>query len=187
MAADKRTTRTLQSIYKGLLSLMAEKPFQTISVKELCERADINKSTFYKHFDDILDCRKKWMIYNVETIFFIGRDNFEELNYKGILQNPRPYLEHILDFVEENMLFLKKLYNSPYYGTYMTEFKPLLVNAIAKNNQLDPVEDQKEYFLLAFVSGGITDTIFSTINRYDREKLIDALEIFISAVGNAER
>lgn len=187
MAADKRTTRTLQSIYKGLLSLMAEKPFQTISVKELCERADVNKSTFYKHFDDILDCRKKWMLYNVDTIFFIGRDNFEELNYKGILQNPRLYIERILDFIEENMFYLKKLYNSPYYGTYMTEFKPLLIEAIALNNQLDPVKDKEEYLYLAFMSGGITDTIFSTINQYDREVLISALEIFIGAVGKAKK
>ncbi len=32
---------------------MSEKPIERINVTELCEKADINRSAFYKHYDDI--------------------------------------------------------------------------------------------------------------------------------------
>ena len=43
---------------KGLLSLLEEKPFRDITVKELCVRSDIARRTFYRHFhtvEDVMD------------------------------------------------------------------------------------------------------------------------------------
>ena len=35
------------------VELLEEKDFDRISVREICQRADINRSTFYRHYDDI--------------------------------------------------------------------------------------------------------------------------------------
>lgn len=180
---DKRNTRTLNSIYKALLQIMCEKDFNTITVKELCERADVNKSTFYNYFDDIFDCRKKWMVYNVETVFLIGKENFRGMNYIDIISTPRPYLEHILDYIEENQFYFKKLYNSPHYGVYMTEFKQLLVAYIANHNNLSTYKNCPAYLTLIFLSGGIIDTIFAMLNKYDREILCSTLEELVAVGG----
>ena len=40
------------SVTKALIEMMEEMPFEDIKVKELCDRAMIRKSTFYKHFAD---------------------------------------------------------------------------------------------------------------------------------------
>ena len=40
---------------KGLLSLLEEKPFRDITVKELCVRSDIARRTFYRHFHTVED------------------------------------------------------------------------------------------------------------------------------------
>lgn len=42
-------------IRRAFMSLLAQKPIQSISVKELCERAGINRSTFYAHYTDLHD------------------------------------------------------------------------------------------------------------------------------------
>lgn len=52
---DLRTERTKRSIINAFLELRAEKPIEKITVKELAERAFINKATFYSHYHDIYD------------------------------------------------------------------------------------------------------------------------------------
>ena len=52
---DQRTRLTKMLIRKALTSLLSEKPLQSISVKELCDRAGINRGTFYTHYTDIYD------------------------------------------------------------------------------------------------------------------------------------
>jgi AcrR family transcriptional regulator len=49
---DPRVKRTLQLIKDALLSLIDEKGFDQITVRDLTERADINRATFYLHFPD---------------------------------------------------------------------------------------------------------------------------------------
>ena len=50
---DKRIEKTKLSIKNAFLSLRAKKSLEKITVKELCELAYINKSTFYSHYEDI--------------------------------------------------------------------------------------------------------------------------------------
>lgn len=49
---DLRIQKTYQALSGALLEAMGEKPFEDIRVNELCDRAMVRKSTFYKHFGD---------------------------------------------------------------------------------------------------------------------------------------
>ena len=52
---DLRIEKTRQSIVNAFIALRSGKPLEKITVKELCEKAQINKSTFYFHYADIYD------------------------------------------------------------------------------------------------------------------------------------
>lgn len=56
---DQRTRLTQMLIRKALTSLLSQKPIQSISVKELCDAAGINRGTFYAHYADIYDLLEK--------------------------------------------------------------------------------------------------------------------------------
>ena len=56
---DHRTRITKMLIRKALTDLMAYKPVTDISVKELCEKAGINRGTFYSHYTDIYNLLEK--------------------------------------------------------------------------------------------------------------------------------
>lgn len=49
---DPRITRTRKLIRDALLSLLAEKNFEAISVQDIAERATVNRATFYAHYTD---------------------------------------------------------------------------------------------------------------------------------------
>lgn len=53
---DRRIKKTEQAVQTAFAKLLSEKSVEEITVKKLCETADINKSTFYLHYRDIYDC-----------------------------------------------------------------------------------------------------------------------------------
>ena len=49
---DRRTQRTERRLHEALSTLIREKPYDSIAVKEILDRADVGRSTFYTHFRD---------------------------------------------------------------------------------------------------------------------------------------
>lgn len=47
---DRRVVLTKKQLKESLLELLQEKEIQKISVRAICELADLNRSTFYKHY-----------------------------------------------------------------------------------------------------------------------------------------
>ncbi len=55
---NKTALLSQQLIAEALFSLMKEKPFQRITVKEICQKADVGRKTFYRNFElreDVVD------------------------------------------------------------------------------------------------------------------------------------
>ena len=52
---DRRIRKTKAQLRRGLAKLLKEKTIKEITVKELVEEVDINRSTFYLHYTDIYD------------------------------------------------------------------------------------------------------------------------------------
>ncbi len=49
---DRRIQKTQKLLRGALVSLLGEKPYDSIVVKEILERANVGRSTFYTHFQD---------------------------------------------------------------------------------------------------------------------------------------
>ena len=49
---DARVRRTRDALGDALVALMQEKPFDTITVQDVLERANVSRSTFYSHYSD---------------------------------------------------------------------------------------------------------------------------------------
>lgn len=49
---DARVRRTRDALGDALVALMQEKPFDTITVQDVLDRADVSRSTFYTHYSD---------------------------------------------------------------------------------------------------------------------------------------
>ena len=52
---DRRVQYTKMVLKQSLLELMAERPISKITIKELCDSADVNRGTFYTHYNDQYD------------------------------------------------------------------------------------------------------------------------------------
>ena len=109
--ADNRSVRnTKRRLREGLLQLLEEKPINEISVKELTELVDVNRGTFYFHYQDIYD-----LLRDMEQDFF---DNFDrtlsentpaldEAGFPILDAEGAPYLHAIFSFVDANRSFCR--------------------------------------------------------------------------------
>lgn len=52
---DLRTTKTRRALREAFLDMRRDRPLERVSVRELCERAEVSKATFYLHYHSIFD------------------------------------------------------------------------------------------------------------------------------------
>ena len=52
MKTDHRIRMTKLLLHQSLINLLKEKPMNKISVKDICDKAEINRATFYTHYTD---------------------------------------------------------------------------------------------------------------------------------------
>lgn len=50
---NRRVQYTRTALREALIDLICEKPLASISVTDICARADINRSTFYLHYQGV--------------------------------------------------------------------------------------------------------------------------------------
>ncbi len=76
---DRRQIRTKRRIREALMALIMEKPAEKITIKELAERADIDRKTFYLHYGsigEVLSEMQTELLDKLETIIY-GYDLFQ--------------------------------------------------------------------------------------------------------------
>ena len=49
--SDRRILKTKRNLRQSLIELMKTKPFEKITIREICDYADVNRNTFYYHYD----------------------------------------------------------------------------------------------------------------------------------------
>ena len=97
-----RTQKTLQTIKNTFVNMLLEMDFEKINVKTLCERAEINRRTFYLHFDSIDD-----LLVSIQEDF--SNEFYERIkNYDHIL-NVEELVKEYFIFSEEKGKIAEKL------------------------------------------------------------------------------
>ena len=93
---DLRVIKSKKSIHNAYMELRKNKQLHKITVKELCEKAMINKSTFYTYYEDIFDLSDK---IETEIVNSVVNSISEPAN---ILQNPASSVKELFNaFVEK--------------------------------------------------------------------------------------
>lgn len=93
--ADRRVQKTQQSLRNALIELILEKHYDTISVQNIIDRANVGRSTFYLHFRDKEDLfRGDWQRL---LEYFVGQITPENLQ-TGRIFPVRELYEHLKDF-----------------------------------------------------------------------------------------
>ena len=95
---DRRIRKTKAQLRAGLAKLMQEKSIKEITVKELVEEVDINRSTFYLHYTDIFNMLSTIEEELLEEI----RQTIQNHPVSPFNESSFPFIEDIFQILAEN-------------------------------------------------------------------------------------
>lgn len=101
MKTDARVRYTKKVIQDAFLEILKEKPVAKITVKEVCDKAEINRGTFYKHYQDCYDL--------LEKIEDEGLRGFENMLASIEATGVQPALVAILNTLRNNSQLIQNL------------------------------------------------------------------------------
>ena len=102
---DRRVRKTKNQLKLGLAKLMQQKSIKEITVKELVNEVDINRSTFYLHYTDIYD-----LLHSIEDELTIEiRDSIHAHPVSPFTEDSLPFVEDIFRILAENLISVHSL------------------------------------------------------------------------------
>jgi hypothetical protein len=193
--SESKYFNTASLMDEALLLLLEKKPFEYITVKEVCEKAGVNRSTFYLHYETMADlvseCLQNATV-GMQKRFDWG-NSFKQINFQSCpldelnLITPK-YLKPYLEFVEENKKLFLAVINQPIIFHADQQFSKMYHDIFSPIFDRYQFSDWEKKYKIAFYKNGV----WAIIEEWLRGDCIDAIEkimqIIVSCVnGNADR
>lgn len=158
---DRRIRKTKKALLQSLTELMREKKISNITVKELTDLADVNRSTFYLYYKDVFD-----MVEQIETEMLEEfKRVFEKLRKESKIFRKEmstytslvSFFTYIFEYVKDNSDMCKILLGPDGDSSFIDKFKKAII-------QTDPPFDEsiqkiKIHYLRPFIISGCIGVI----------------------------
>lgn len=174
MTNEELSLKTKKSLAAALKKAMETKKLSKITVSELITECNVNRKTFYYHFEDIY-ALLKWML---------EEEAIEVVKQFDMVVNTEEAFRFVMDYVEENKHIINCAYDSMGHEElkrfFYTDFNSILFGAI-KNGEdklgisLDePFEEFLARFYTEAAAGILIDWIKNRVSQ-DRETVLQNL------------
>ncbi len=183
--AESKYRNTAILMNQALLILLEKKDLEFITIKEICAKAGVNRSTFYLHYENIYD------LFN-ETIEYLNKNFISSFPIKTIntqLKGKTPeevfllkkeFIVPYLEYVKNNKRIMKMIHNKPYVFNNEKVFEKMkeeiFIPAIAKFN----VPKNEQPYVIEFYTRGIMGVVSKWL-EYDCN---DSIEHIVNIIFN---
>ena len=154
---NRRTQMTRLLLKTALTELMREKPFSQITIKEICEQADLNRTTFYLHYAD-----QSALLADVEDE--VQRKTLEYLRNIKPTDDAPSLIEAFLRYIQEHAGLFRILL----CDTGSEDFRGRFIQNTLESLRLNiPIScpPEEEPYVLCFLMQGSVHMIMEWIKR----------------------
>ena len=167
---DARVRYTKHVIKESFLRLLAEKPVNRITVKEVCEEAELNRATFYAHYSDCFAL--------LESIEGELVDAFARSLEAAGSFDVRSLIEAIYAMIEENREACRVLV---FHGASTSVLGRMIGLAKEKSIRawkelLKKATDEELEMLYVHLSNGLLNVVVGGYDRYEKEDVVHFVE-----------
>lgn len=159
--SESKYFNTAVKMNEALIALLEKKDFEFITIKELCAEACVNRSTFYLHYETMMDLLKETLSYlnsKFNSYFTTNeketKEKIESGNLNDLIFITREHLEPYLTFVKDYKRMFTAVIASPIIFASDDSFKLLsdkIFYPIMK--RFDIPENMQEYILMFYIKG----------------------------------
>ena len=180
MKNEEISIKTKKHLSKTLKKLMLKKPLSKITISEIVRSADVNRKTFYYHFESINELFK-WTL--EEEAVHVVKNLDVKKDYKKAI-------EFVIKYIETNNDILNCAYDSmgreglkEFFYDDFYEIVEKLVDTIVEEMD-EVVENDFKDFLAKMYAGAIANMIidyFSEKKNIDTQKIVDYIMIVMGS------
>lgn len=166
MKTDARVRYTRRVIKESLLRLLEDRPVNRITVKEVCEAAQINRATFYAHFTDCFD-----VLNQMENDLLA--DFERSLSFASVV-DVVDMIERIYAMIDQNaevcrvLIFQNKDSSLTAKMIAMAHDKTI----VCWKEQLTRATESDMEMLFTCLSNGLLNVILTGYSKYEREEVV---------------
>ena len=183
--SESKYYNTASLMDEALILLLEKKEYSFITVKEICEKAGVNRSTFYLHYETIDDLLSECIEYvgnKINKKFsnkVINKQVIKDSKLEDLLLITPEYLLPYLEFLKENKAIYKIAYSQPnvfkeqYVVNHLHKniFEPIL------NRFLVPKNEQK--YIMSFYLSGMGALMIEWIKNDCKEDIQTIINILL--------
>lgn len=177
---DLRVIKTKNLIYNTLIELMKDKTFEEIKVSDICNKALINRSTFYSHYEDKYDLL-------VDFINSLKNEFINELNKNNNNLNVKEYYIELIKIFLNHIEERKDMYTSIMINNRNSIMMDILLSVV--NTDLLKKMSKDEFkssipddIIAKFYLGGVINLGVEWLKdntKYTKEDIINYLNVLI--------
>ncbi|MCR4675371.1 MAG: TetR/AcrR family transcriptional regulator [Lachnospiraceae bacterium] len=181
---------TAQLMDEALIYLLEVKAYEYITVKEICEKAGVNRSTFYLHYEGMTDLltetmaavnKKLFTYYQMEAAEFINQIQTSKANDLIIINEEflTPYLRYVKD---NQKIFYASVKNPSAMQTdlHFRNIKKYIMEPIMDKFQIP--KDEQHYWIAFYMHG-----VNAIINEWISNECDDEPKQVINAIIHCVR
>ena len=163
----RRVKITKMLLKESLIELMKEKSIHQISIKEICLGADVNRSTFYRHYDTQYELYDDIITDLTNEITGVFNKSYESnCNTQETLTNILKYIESKR---ETFLVILSEKSNVSVGEAYST----IISKFIDKEHTTE-----LGAYVIQFVAAGMTSFVWSWLSKEDRRSAKEVASVF---------
>ncbi|MBR6350308.1 MAG: TetR/AcrR family transcriptional regulator [Lachnospiraceae bacterium] len=165
---DLRVVKTLKSIDEALLAELQEKQFQNVTVESICRRAQINRTTFYKHYKDKFELLNNYLDRFLDEFDVNCKKIFEEIEYTGNIHQDISSIgsRKTTDYIIHRREFCRVLWDQNFGRNCFREMVLIMAKDYKEfrlKNSPEIAGDPKKYSILNLFSGIFAATYMHSI------------------------
>jgi len=179
---DLRIRKTYLALHNAFTEILDEKRFDEMTVNELCDRAMIRRTTFYKHFAD----KYEYFSFYIREI----TSTFQDRLAPDVAEDEvNAYLLHMsretVRFLQQHNNLVRNIKNSSMFPLLLSilleqiSYDMEQVFRRARENSLEKTQIEG---IAAFLAGGVTNIVFRNLKHnksLDEKQSIDIISQFL--------
>ena len=180
---NRNSRRSIRLLKEAFLRLLAEKPFDQITVSDVTREADLNRGTFYAHYDNIEGLLRATMEDITERVSLLMDQSLSA----DFLDDPMPVLSRIGDYLGSDRALHEKIVSSTSVEPFINSLHEMFRKKIRERLRQDTSHPATKVDLVTieYLASGVLGTYRSWLSGDFGDVPVESINGYLSSLVRA--
>ena len=166
---DLRIVKTREAIKEAFIELIEEKGFEAITIKDITEKARINRGTFYAHYEDKYHCMASYEEEFIQGMISIAK-KLRPMDQQVVEKDtPLPIAIEVFNYIFKNRNMLKAFLSSHGVPYFQEKLKQAMWEQLYEKSKIKFIDPAKmlvsPHYFSSYIAGAHISVIQTWLNN----------------------